>query len=149
MESDNGHNFGAYLDRTHKVVRQDLFRRFKAEGIDITPEQWMLLAALDTDDGQSQAELASQSFKDAPTVSRIMDLLAQKGLITRRRAEGDRRHYRIFLTEGGKATVERAWPAVKASRQKGWQTLSEADYEQFLRIINRVFLNYTENPTGS
>lgn len=144
MEEEASKNFGSYLDRTFKVVRQDLFRRFKAEALDITPEQWILLSSLGKDDGQSQADLASHSFKDAPTVSRIMDLLSQKGLITRKRSQGDRRHYRVYLTEAGRDTVSRAWPAVKASRQKGWQHLSEEDYGQFLRIINQIFSNYSE-----
>ena len=36
-----------YIDRTYKVVRQDLINRFKSANIDITPEQWVILSQLE------------------------------------------------------------------------------------------------------
>ena len=84
-------NFGAYLDRTLRMVRLDLGKRFKKVGVDITPEQWMILSSLYKNNGQSQTELGNDSFKNAPTVSRIIDLLCKKGLTERQRFENDRR----------------------------------------------------------
>lgn len=142
---EEGKKFGIYLDRTLKVIRKDLFQRLKKADVDITPEQWTILSALEERDGQSQIELANGSFKDAPTVSRIMELLERKELLVRKRSEGDRRHYRVYLTRKGKDTVKKARPAIFQSRLKGWQDLSEEDYQSFLRIINQIFQNYTED----
>jgi len=139
-----GKNFGFYLDRTLKAVRKDLFQRLKEAEAEITPEQWIILSALGEEDGQSQIDLANGSFKDAPTVSRIMELLEKKGLLTRKRAKGDRRHYRVFLTEKGREIVDKARPAIYTSRHVGWEGLSDQDYEDFRRIINRIFENYTQ-----
>ncbi|MCI4669114.1 MAG: MarR family transcriptional regulator [Bacteroidia bacterium] len=141
---EEGKNFGFYLDRTLKAVRKDLFQRLKAVEADITPEQWIILSALEENDGQSQIELANASFKDAPTVSRILVLLENKKLLLRTRSDGDRRHFKVFLTEKGKETVKIARPAIYASRHRGWQGLSEEDYENFLKITDQIFKNYSE-----
>lgn len=144
LDEQGTYNFGAYLDRTLKVVRLDMHRRFKEVGIDITPEQWVLLSALYEKDGISQTELAGNSFKDAPTVSRIIDLLAKKDLVERVRLNEDRRSYQIKITPNGRKTVEKAMPAVVNSRQKGWEGLSEGDYHSFLKIINQIFSNFSD-----
>ena len=84
-------NFGAYLDRTLKLIRQSYLQTFKEMGGDLTTEQWVLLDELHQNDGISQNELATLSFKNAPTVSRIIDLMCQKGLSERQRIDHDRR----------------------------------------------------------
>ena len=110
-------------------------------GIDITPEQWVMLDSLYQRNGQSQTELAGDSYKNAPTVSRIIDLLEKKGFVERQRFENDRRRYKIFLTDTGKSVVEKVQPAVSSLRQQSWDNLSDEDYTQFLRVINQVFDN--------
>lgn len=144
MKADETKNFGAYLDRTLRKVRLDMGRRLTAVGVDITPEQWIILSSLHETDGQSQTELGDGSFKNPPTVSRIIDLLCKKGFAERRPDAADRRRHRIYLTALGKETVKKALPAVMATREKGWQGLSDEDYVTFLRIINQVFRNFDD-----
>ena len=145
MEENGGSkNFGAYLDRTLRKVRLDMGRRLKESGVDITPEQWMILSSLYENNGQSQTELGDGSFKNAPTVSRIIDLLCKKGLAERRPDRNDRRRHNIFLTTKGKKIVEKAFPAIIATREKGWEGLSDDDYKIFLRIINQIFENFED-----
>ena len=144
IDEQNTNNFGAYIDQTLRVVRLDMIKRFKEADVDITTEQWMLLHSLYKQNGQSQTDLANGSFKNAPTVSRIIDLLCKKGFTERQRFDNDRRRYKIFLTELGRASVEKALPSVLASRQKGWNGLDDKDYEHFLRIMNRIFDNFSE-----
>ncbi len=135
-------NFGAYMDRTIKLVKLNYLKAFKEAGIDLTTEQWVVLDSLYKQNGVSQTELANDSFKNAPTVSRIIDLLCNKELTERQRFENDRRRYRIFLTEKGKATYEKALPIVLHLRQQGWQHLSDEDYKVFRRIMNQIFKNF-------
>ena len=59
-------NFGAFIDRTLRIIRLDLGKRLKQVDVDITPEQWMILSSLYKDNGQSQTELCNDSFKNAP-----------------------------------------------------------------------------------
>ena len=146
MLNDQGtHNFGQYIDQTFRVVRLDLIKRFKAADLDITPEQWILLSSLYQNNGQSQIDLANGSYKNAPTVSRIIDLLCNKGLTERKRFEGEKRRYKIVLTSSGKKMVEKALPEVIETRKQGWAGLSDEDYEHLRRILKQLFENLKES----
>ncbi|MCB0856354.1 MAG: winged helix-turn-helix transcriptional regulator [Bacteroidetes bacterium] len=142
MLSEQGSkNFGAYLDRTLRVVRLDLFRRFKEIGVDMTPEQWIIISSLYKKNGQSQSDLGALSFKNAPTISRIIDLLCEKGLTVRERFDGEKRRYKVVLTEKGVEMVEQILPEILISREEGWEGLSDEDYNHFMRILNQIFEN--------
>lgn len=135
---------GSYIDRTYKVVRQDLINRFKKQGLDITPEQWVILSKLYRAKGLYQTDLANQSFRDKPTVSRIIDLLVKKEYVKRIPDEVDRRKFLITITPLGKEVVEKAQAAVDASRKLGWTDLTENEYETLISTLDKIFSNYTE-----
>lgn len=141
LKEKGSKNFGEFLDRTVRVVRLDLHKRFKEIGVDITPEQWIILYKLSKKDGQAQSELADGSFKNAPTVSRIIDLLCKKGFTVRKRFGSEKRRKKILLTEKGKESIEKVLPVVIAAREEGWKGLSDEDYQAFIRIINTIFEN--------
>jgi DNA-binding MarR family transcriptional regulator len=132
---------GTFIDRTYKVVRQDLINRFKDASIDLTPEQWIILLKLHRE-ALFQTDLAGQSFKDKPTVSRIVDLLSKKGLVKRTQDEVDGRKYLITLTESGSKMVHSATPIVQESRTLGWTNLSEDEYQTLVSILDKIFNNY-------
>lgn len=134
---------GIYIDRTYKVVRQDLINRFKRAGINITPEQWVLLSKVEHQ-SFSQADLASESFKDKHTVSRILDLLEKKGLVSRKQDPDDGRRYLISLTEKGTEITQLAREHVYASRELGWEELTEQEYNQLRALLDKVFNSYTK-----
>jgi DNA-binding MarR family transcriptional regulator len=145
LNSNTTKNFGAVMDRTLKIIKANYQRAFKEVGLDITTEQWVLIDTLYKNNGVSQNDLASGSFKDAPTVSRIIDLLCKKGMTERQRFENDRRRYRVFLTEKGKEVYEQALPKVIELRGRGWNGLTEEDYGHYFRIMERIFENFQEN----
>lgn len=132
------------MDKTLKIIKWNYLRAFKELGLDFTAEQWVILDELYRRGGISQSELANGSFKDAPTVSRIIDLLSKKKLVQRERFDNDRRRYKVFLTKKGKADYEKALPAVLKLRELGWQELSDEDYETYLRIMNQIFKNFEQ-----
>ena len=140
----NTKNFGAYIDRTIKIIRQNYLKAFKEIDVDLTTEQWVLLDSLYDSDGVSQNELANESFKNAPTVSRIVDLLCKKGMTERKRFESDKRRYKVFLTKKGKDTYKKTKPQVLKLRKKGWKNLTDEDYDFFLKIMNQIFENFEE-----
>ncbi len=133
---------GIYIDRTYKVVRQDLINRFKKAEIDITPEQWVVLSKLEGST-MNQTDLANGSFKDKHTVSRILDLLMKKGFVVREQDPEDGRKYLVSLTETGKKELNEAKPHVYSSREQGWENLSDEEYNQLLELLDKVFTNYT------
>lgn len=132
---------GSFIDRTYKVVRHDLISRFKEKKVNITPEQWVILSKIGEQD-MYQTDLANMSFRDKPTVSRIVDLLVKKKLVERVRDKTDGRKYHVRITPKGNNVIRKATPAVEESRKLGWTDLSEHEYETLINILDKVFVNY-------
>ncbi len=137
-------NFGFPMDRAIKMIRSKFNNAFKELGVDITTEQWVLIEQLYRQNGQSQSNLADGSYKNAPTVSRIIDILEKKDFVERQRFENDRRRYKIFLTKKGSEVVESCYPKILELRTSGWANLSEEDYVVFMRIINQITENHLD-----
>jgi len=135
-------NFGFLIERTIKKIRQNLQKRFADKGVDITVDQWVILDQLNARDGMSQNELAECTYKDAPTVTRIIDILCKKELTKRVMDPNDRRRFKIMLTQEGKAVIEKALPEVYAIRKQGWQGLEDNDYEHLMRILDTIYKNF-------
>ena len=133
--------FGIHLDVTVKLIKQDLTRRFRDAQIDLTPEQWSLLDELASRGEMAQRELASGTFKDAPTVSRIVDLLVKRDLVFRKADEDDRRKYLLSLTEQGRKVYDLSAPIVNEARRRGWSGLDDEDYEHLKKILTRISKN--------
>lgn len=137
--------FGFRIDRAIKALRQDLNQRFKANGIDLTPEQWLIMNKLYSHpNGLSQNEIADGSYKDAPTISRIIDRLVSKEQVQRQAFEGDRRRHQIILTDLGKRVVNKALPHVEDNRIIGWKGLGQTDLEHLERIMDKIYGNYLD-----
>lgn len=137
-------NVGTLLDRTTRLLKAHFLRAFKDAGVDLTPEQWVLLDHLHKAGASSQTDLANGTFKDAPTVSRIIDKLAKKGLAERTRFPNDRRRYQVALTEKGEEVHAQLLPKVEALRVQAWSGLSEKDYDNLTRVLDRIRDNFPE-----
>ncbi len=133
---------GSFIDRTYKIVRQDLIGRFRKANLDITPEQWIILSKLEHRSEITQKDLGDASFKDRPTVSRIVDNLVKKGLLNRTSHSDDRRKVNITLTAEGRELITNAKPFVLESRSVGWKGLSNNEYEQLIKTLDKIFDNY-------
>lgn len=131
------------IDTTIKKIRNALQKRLNEAGFDLTVDQWVLIDHIERQPGISQNELAELTFKDPPTVTRIIDLLEKKELVQRGPAVGDRRKFNLFLTEKGKNVYSAAFPIVAEIRRKGWGNLEEADYQHFVRIMDSIYNNFT------
>ncbi len=121
---------GFILERTAKRMKQACALALREAKVDLTVDQWVLLQELDKEDGLNQFELAERSYKHAPTVTRIVDTLTQKGLIERQADPADRRRYNICLTKAGKGEIKRILPIIKDFREKCWEGMSEKDLKK-------------------
>lgn len=137
-------NVGTLLDRTTRLMKAHFQRTFKDAGVDITPEQWVLLDRLHKSGSVSQTDLANGTFKDAPTVSRIIDKLAQKGMAARSRFPNDRRRYQVDLTEKGKEVHHLLSPLVKDLRVQAWSGMTEDNYHELVRLLAQIRENFAE-----
>jgi len=135
-------NFGAVIDKTIKQIKANYQKKFEELNVNITTEQWMIIDCLAEKNVQTQTELAENSFKNKPTVSRILNLLQKKNMIERIPVQEDRRKFHIKLTNFGEQIHQKLFPEVEALRLKGWKGLNDEDYENLDRILNAVFKNF-------
>jgi MarR family transcriptional regulator, transcriptional regulator for hemolysin len=79
----------------------------KASQFGITRAQWAVLVRLDRFEGLKQFELAEMLDLQPITLTRLLDKLAESGLIERRADPNDRRAKRLFLTGAARPLLER------------------------------------------
>lgn len=132
---------GFVLERASKRMKQYFQEQLVKSNMGITIDQWVILQELNEHNGLSQLEIAVATFKDAPTVTRIIDLLCEKELTQRLVDADDRRKFRVQLTEKGRQKIEEALPIIEQAREKTWQGFDEQKLEMLMRMLNEVFEN--------
>ncbi len=116
-------------------------KSLNAAGIAITVDQWVVIDHILPNPGISQNDLAKLTAKDAPTVTRILELLINKDWVRRGSDKKDRRRSQLFLTEEGKELHKKAFQIVAGIRSKAWENLSDEDYAQLVRIMETIHAN--------
>ena len=129
------------IDTTVKKVRNYLQKQLQNAGIDLTVDQWVVIDHLIPSPGISQNDLASATAKDAPTITRILDILIKKGLVERKTGKLDRRKQILYPTEQAKILHKEAFPVVAGLRKKAWENLSDQDFQDLVRIMDTIYSN--------
>jgi MarR family transcriptional regulator for hemolysin len=79
---------------------------YKAAQFGVTRAQWAVLVRLDRFEGLNQSELADMLDLQPITLTRLLDKLAESGLIERRPDPADRRAKRLFLTAAARPLLK-------------------------------------------
>ena len=64
--------FALMSGKLSAAINRKLYRSFRKLSIDITPEQWTVLYYLWSRDGVTQQELCNVTFKDKPSMTRLI-----------------------------------------------------------------------------
>lgn len=107
-------------------------------GTELTSVQFAVLAKLATDPGTDQNTLAAALSIDTSTLAEVCLRLASRELIERERSAIDARRYRLSLTRGGQAVLERHVPAVDAVGEALLAPLTERERHMLMRLLRRV-----------
>lgn len=127
--------------RVPLLLNRYLGQQFKRKGINLSREQWSILAVLYHTDGVSQQFLADSTSRDKPSVTRLLDNLEKLGFVERRNHETDRRLNLIFLTDQGKELRDPILRVVNKTIKEATKGLTE---EQIL-VIRDAFQIVYEN----
>lgn len=73
------------------AVARRLQKNFRNAGLEITIEQWSILYHLWKEDGLSQQELCTRTFRDKASITRLIDNIEKLGLVERIASKDDRR----------------------------------------------------------
>ena len=82
------------------------------EDQELTFSQWTTLVALHDGRITTAGDLAHNICHDAGSLTRLIDQMVERGLVTRQRSETDRRVVTLALTPRGRALVEALAPRV-------------------------------------
>jgi len=96
--------FGFILNDVARMLRT--YADHKASQFGITRAQWVVLVRLDRFEGLKQAELAEMLDLQPITLTRLLDRLAECGLVERRPDPNDRRAKLLYLTPKAKPLLE-------------------------------------------
>ena len=100
--------FAILNGKVSAAINRKLIRNFRQNELDITPEQWTVLLFLWEKDGVTQQELCNATFKDKPSMTRLIDNMEKQHLVVRISDKNDRRTNLIHLTKSGKEIEDKA-----------------------------------------
>ncbi len=101
------------------AIARRLQKKFNSAGLNLTIEQWSVLYHLWKEDGKSQQELCNATFRDKPSITRLVDNLEKLQLVKRVASANDRRINLIYLTKPAQKLQEQTMTLAE-------QTLNEA-----------------------
>jgi len=85
--------------------------------------------------GVTAVEVSRALLVEAPTVSRVVQPLVQRGLLSRRRSQADRREVRLRVTAGGQALLGECLPLIDQAADRFLGSLREAEERSFRRTV--------------
>jgi len=88
------------------AIARRLQKKFNNAGLNITIEQWSVLYHLWKKEGISQQEICNTTFRDKPSITRLVDNLEKLNLVKRVASENDRRINLIYLTKDAQKLQE-------------------------------------------
>ena len=114
-----GELYSFITGKASTAIARRLQKKLNASGLNLTIEQWSVLYHLWKQDGISQQELCNATFRDKPSITRLVDNLEKLNLVKRVASENDRRMNMIYLTKQAQKLQEESMALAE-------QTLNEA-----------------------
>jgi MarR family transcriptional regulator, temperature-dependent positive regulator of motility len=115
-----------------------------AAGYDLTPVQYVALAAISANPGIDQVTLAGLIAYDRTTITGVVDRLAQKGLVERNESSRDRRARELKVTPAGRKTLSGITPAVEAAQRTMLRGLTQTEATELIRLLQKAIASSNE-----
>ena len=131
-----------WLRNTVRVMNNLYDKKFNK--YNLTGAQVSILSILWKRDGVTQKEFNEQLNLRAPSVSGLVDILCDKGLIIRKQDPEDARFKRIFLTEEGKKLKNNSMEVIKETQDEILKGFSEEEKVIFVSWMKRLNQNLSK-----
>jgi len=123
------------------AIARRLQKNFKLASIDITIEQWSVLYHLWKEDGQSQQQLCDATFRDKPSITRLVDNLEKLKMVKRIAAKDDRRKNLIYLTKEAQELEERTVAVANQTLNESLSGVTGGNIEIAKMVLQKVYDN--------
>lgn len=123
--------------RTSDLIENRLNRLLRKH--QLTNAQYNVLRILRGEGGPLPClEIAERMIQVAPAITRIVDQLVTRGLLSKAQAEHDRRVFLVQLTSAGKQTVRQIDKPISLLHEELLTGISTSDQKTLIRILESV-----------
>jgi DNA-binding MarR family transcriptional regulator len=130
---------GYLVKRAHSLMLDIMEPVIEQRGF--TFVQYVVMSALRDGIAMNPKVICTQFRHDSGALTRIIDQLAERGLLERVRRDRDRRKVELQLTPAGRETIESIIPLVVDKLNEVLADFSKAEVQELLRLL--VKLNTT------
>jgi DNA-binding MarR family transcriptional regulator len=130
---------GYLVKRAHSLMLDIMEPVIEQRGFSFI--QYVVLSALRDGIAVNPKAICMQFRHDSGALTRIIDQLAERGLLERVRRDRDRRKVELQLTAAGRETIESLIPLVVDKLNEVLADFSKAEVQELLRLL--VKLNTT------
>lgn len=131
-------SLGYAIGRTNWYLKTYVNKLLKEGGVSITNEQWLVLKEVSFNPGLSQTEIAEKCIKDKTNITRILDLLENKGYLERKKDHKDRRMYRIHITDQGKHVIDAVMPITQKTNDVCKKALKDEEINVLIKLLDTI-----------
>lgn len=136
-----GELYSFITGKASTAIARRLQKHFKQAGLDITIEQWSVLYHLWKEDGLSQQELCDATFRDKPSITRLVDNLEKQKLVKRVSSKDDRRINRIYLTKEAEQLQEQTMQLANQTLNEALEGVTNGQIEIAKEVLQMVYDN--------
>lgn len=123
------------------AIARRLQKNFKQAGVEITIEQWSVLYHLWKEDGMSQQRLGDATFRDKPSITRLVDNLEKLNLVKRVASKEDRRINMIYITSEAKDLQEKTMELANQTLNEALVGVTNGQIEIAKEVLQQVYEN--------
>lgn len=138
---------GVWLDLAFNSLVAELNRSLHRLGLPLNHAQFVILQNLFLKGGLSQSDIARRLGKDRAGISRSLNSLEKNGYIIRRAVSGNKNC--ICLTEKAIESREKITDAINIAIRKGREGMTETEYENGIRFLQKINENLQIKPIQS
>jgi DNA-binding MarR family transcriptional regulator len=136
-----GELYSFVTGKASTAIARNLQKKFNAAGLKITIEQWSVLYHLWKEDGKSQQELCNATFRDKPSITRLVDNLEKLQLVKRVASDSDRRINLIYLTRQAQKLQEETMLLAEETLNEALEGVTEDKIEVAKEVLQAVYDN--------
>lgn len=130
-----GASVGYLLKVAHTLMAECANEAFV--GRDISFMQWIVLIKLREGAALTASDLCREMRHDTGALTRLLDQLEERGLISRERSQQDRRVVQLQLTPAGRKQAAEMIPLVVEGLNRALAEFSKAEVQELVRLLNK------------
>ena len=129
-------SLGYLLRRVYTIMHERIEAAFAGHGF--TLMQWIVLIYVRDGLARTASDIVREFRHDSGALTRVIDQLERRGLLTRERSTRDRRAVNLALTPKGHRTIEELLPVMVAEMNIALAPFTHAEFEQFRDLTERM-----------